>query len=291
MKKIFIWLVLIMASVCFGQRTNKSLTNVRVIDGSVVHTIQSGWVIGETENSADTQTDVLGLTEMTKGLLDTVIAANASNEEFISIFLIPSNWNAIRLRACGITNDATVTHQIYLGTLGDDVDCEFVYVAQLAWIIGQQQSIYDQITFTSGGVTIPRIGDKVTGNTSGETATVVALSALSSGAWADGDAAGTITYKSATGTFTNSETVTISRGGRNQTLNGFTHAASDLIDFEMAQSVTTTSKAWSGSLTTTSETDGDTVAEVEIDDGKGSDIMVVVTSATSVDTKLLITGY
>ena len=291
MKKLFIWmLVLCLTPVCMAQRTNKPLTDVRVIDGDVLHTIQSGWVIAESENSADTQTDALGVTERTKNRLDIVIAANAAQEEYISYFLLPPEWNNLQFRGCGITDDGTMVHQIYFGTLGDELDCEFVYAAQFSWIVGQQSSIYDQITFTDGGVSVPRIGDKVTGNTSGETAFIVAISALSSGAWADGDAAGTITYKSASGTFTNSETVTISRGGGNVTLNGFAHAASDLVDFEMAQSVTVTAKSWSAAFAATSNIDSDWVGEVEVDK-KGADIMVVVTTATTADSKLLVTGY
>jgi len=293
MKKIFMWLmVILLASTSFAQRTGKSLTKVRVVDGNVVHTIQSGWVIAESENSADTQTDALGVTERTKKRLDTVIAANANEEEFISIFLIPPEWNVMRGRGVGITDGDQFTHQLYLGTLDEDLDCEFTYTAQFLWTVGTQSSIYDQIGFTLGGAgneTVPRVGDNVTGNTSGETATIVSISALSSGAWADGDAAGTITYKSASGTFTGLETVTIARAGINLTTNGFTHANSDLIDFEMADTLTTTAKSWGGTITTTSPV-GNTNAEFEVD-VKGSNIAIVVTTATTSDSKLLLTGF
>lgn len=291
MKKIFIGLmILCMVPLCLGQRTSKSLTDVPQIDGSVLHTIQSGWAIAESENSGDTQTDALGVAELTKVRLDAVIAANASNEEFISYFLIPAKWNGMRFRAVGISDNGTVIHQIYFGRLGDDVDCEFTYVGQLSWVIGQQKSIYDQITFTSGGTVVPRVDDIVTGNTSGKTATIVAISDLSSGTWAAGTAAGTITYKSASGTFGSGETISIRRGTTNITLDGFTHAGSDLIDFELAHECTTTAKSWNSAWTTISPS-GEMVAEAKID-VLGSDIMVIVSTATvSADAKLLVTGY
>ena len=189
----------------------------------------------------------------------------------------------------GITDAATRTDQIYFGTLGRKLDCEVTHAAQFEWVVGTQQSIYSQITFTSGGTYVPSIGDKITGNTSGETAYIDSISALSSGTWAAGTAAGTITYTSASGTFTNSETITILRDNDNKTLDGYTHAASDVIHFELADTLTTTPKSWGSTWTTTSPAD-DTNAETEID-VKGADIMIVVTTVSSVDTKLIVKGY
>ena len=111
---------------------------------------------------------------------------------------------------------------------------------------------------------------------------------LTSGTWAAGTAAGTITYTSASGTFTNSETLSVKSGNAIQRTNGLTHAASDLIDFEMADTLTRTAKSWGATWTETTPADN-TNAETEVD-RKSADIMVIVTTASSVDTKLLING-
>jgi hypothetical protein len=201
--------------------------------------------------------------------------------------MLPSKWSRVRFRAIGIADNNTVTHQIYLGSLGGRKDTELAYSGQLAWTIGLQQSIYDQITFTSGGTYEPKPEETVTGNSSGETAVVVSV-LLSSGSWADGDAAGTITYKSASGTFTNSETISIVNPRGVTQANVLTHAASDLIDFELADGLAITAKTgiW---VTAVNPTD-DTNAEGEIS-VKGADYMVIVTTVATSDSKLLIKGY
>lgn len=280
MKKL---VFLIVAAVLVG---GASLTGVNNIDGDVLHTMQNAWLIAESENSGDTQTDALGVTERTKKIVDALIAANANEEDQISVLAIPPRWNAIRFRSIGITDGATVTHQIYLGALGRGLDCELTYAGQLAWTIGTQQSIYDQIAFTSGGSYEPKPGNIVTGNDSGKTAVVVSF-ILTSGAWVDSDAAGTITYKSASGAFTSGETIRIVNPRGETQANVLTHTSSDLIDFELADTLTVT--AATGTWSTVSPAD-DTNAEAEID-VKGADYMVIVTSATSVDSKLLIKGY
>ena len=256
--------------------------------GEPLETIQTVWQIAESETSASTQTDALGVTERTKKIVDALIAANANEEAQISIFQIPPKWNAVRFRGLGITDGGSVIHQIYLGTLGNGEDCELSYSAQLAWTLGTQQTIYDQIAFTSGGTNVPQVGDTVKGNTSGKTAVIVAISALSSGTWAGGDAAGTITYRSASGTFSNSETISILRSKRVIANNAYTHAASDLIDFEFADTLTITAKTgiWIAAVSPADNTN----AEAQIDI-KGADYMVIVTTTSSVDSKLLIKGF
>ena len=206
MRKILL-ILLILAMPCYA-----GTTNVGQIEGTILHSIQSPWVIAETENSGDTQTNALGTTERTKKIVDALIAANANEEIYISTYPLPSKWNGVRFRGIGITDGGTLTHQIYFGSLGGRADCELTHAGQLAWTIGPQQSIYDQITFTSGGTYVPQPGDTVTGNTNGETAVIVSISALSGGTWAGGDAAGTITYRSASGIFSSGETVKITRG-------------------------------------------------------------------------------
>ena len=282
MRKIF-FILFLLPALCFAQ----PIRSVHPVEGSVLHTIQTAWQIAESENSGDSQANALGVTERTKKIVDRLIAAAANNDDQMSIYILPSKWNALRFRAIGITDGGTLTHQIYFGTLGGEDDCELSYVGQLAWVTGTQTSIYDQITFTSGGTYEPKPGDVVTGNSSKKTAVVVST-VLSGGAWADGDAAGTITYRSASGTFTGSETVKIDSVGTLKT-DVLTHAASDLIDFELADTIVVTSKAWGSSWTSVSLVDN-TNAEAEIDK-KGADYMVIVTTTASADGKLLITGY
>jgi len=65
------------------------------------------------------------------------------------------------------------------------------------------------ISFTGGGTEQVEPGDTVTGATSGATGLVDSVS-LSTGAWADGDAAGTITMRRVSGTFQNGENLNIS---------------------------------------------------------------------------------
>lgn len=264
-----------------------SLTSVGHVEGTALHSIQSAWEIVDSTTSAGTEPTALAATERTKLLVDAAITAASSGDDEISVFRIPPKWNRIRLRALGITNNGTRVDEIYLGSLGGREDCELTYSGSLAWTVGLQTSIYDQITFTSGGTYVPKIGDKVTGNSSGETAVIVTISALTGGAWADGDAAGTITYRSATGAFTNSETLTIKRANRILSSNAFTHAASDLIDFELADGLVITAKT--GIWVTAVNPADDTNAEAEIE-VKGADYLVIVTSATSADSKLLIKG-
>jgi hypothetical protein len=267
-----------------------TITDVTRTEGTVLHSIQSEWEIADSTTSTGNEPNALLVTQRTKLLVDAIIAGGDPNDE-ISTYVLPAKWNAIRLRAIGITNDGSVTHDIYFGSLGNNADCELTYAGQLAWTIGTQTSIYDQITFTSGGPYEPQPGDVVTGNTSTETAVVVELSTLSGGTWAGGDAAGTITYKSASGAFTSTETVSITdRLNRSRSTDALTHAASDLIDFELADTLTATAKAWGSSWTSTSPADN-TNAEAEIDT-KGADFMVVATTGTlTADSKLLIKGF
>ena len=268
-----------------------STTSVGSVTGDVLHTIQAPWDIVDSTTSTGDEPVALATTERTLKLVQAAIAAAANGDDEISIYHIPAKWNALRFRAItvGVADTGTATHNIYFGTLGNDEDCELVHAGSLAWTAGDQDSTYHQITFTSGSYE-PEAGDLVTGNTSGKTARVVAVSALSSGTWAAGDAAGTITYRSKSGTFTNSETITIRRGPGITSANAFTHAASDLVQFELMDTVTATDKSWGSSWTTVSPAD-DTVAEAEIADRKSADILVILTSACNADTKLLMTGY
>ena len=284
MKKLVLILLALMALPCLA----RTVPAVGSVDGTILHTIQTKWQIADTTTSAGDEPTALAVTERTKLLVDAAITAAASGDDEISIFTLPSEWNSIRLRAVGITDSGTRTDQIYFGTLGGNLDCELTHAGQLAWVIGTQQSIYDQITFTLGGTYVPKPGDVVTGVTSGETAVVVST-VLSSGAWADADAAGTVTYKSASGTFTSSELISVVDYLGVTDPNIYVHAASDLVDFELADTVVVTAGAW-GSVWTATSPAANTTAEAEIDI-KGADFMVIVTTTSSVDSKLLVKGF
>ncbi len=287
MKKIL--LTLIMLGFFVG---GASLTSVSQIEGNTLHNIQSEWQIADSTTSAGGEPNALTVTERTKLLVDAAIAADVNSDGEISTFNIPSDWTTIKFRAMGISEGGTQTNQIYFGTLGGGLDCELNHAVQFAWVVGQQTSTYYQITFTLGGADgadyVPQPGDTVTGNASGETAIIVSV-LLSSGTFEDEDAAGTITYRSASGAFTSSETVSILRANKVLASNAYRHTASGLFAFEMADTLTTTAKSWNTSFTTKSPTD-ETIAEVSVPI-LGADYMVVITTTASVDGKLLIKGY
>ena len=271
-----------------------SLTSVSQVEGDALHTMQNAWLIVETENSGDTEANAWAVTERTRKISEALIVANAANETNISTFRIPPKWNGMRFRAAGTTNNGTATHLVYFGTLGGGLDCELTLAGTFDWVIGTQQAIYDQIAFTLGGADgaayVPQPGDTVTGNSSGKTAVIVSIAETAS-TWSAGTAAGTVTYRSATGTFTSAETVSIKRANTVLASNAYKHAASDLVDFELADTLVVTAAAWGSAWSVISPGDtSETVAEAEID-LKGSDYMSIITTATNADTKLLITGY
>jgi len=286
MKRLFFGLALCMViALCSARGT----VSVGSVTGDVLHTIQAPWIIADSTTSAGDEPAALSTSERTYKLVNAAIAAASSGNDEISIVTIPAKWNSLRFRALSIDNNTgTATHDLYFGTLGDDDDCELTYAGSLSWTAGDQDSTYHQITFISGSYE-PKAGDIATGTESGETANVVSVSALSSGTWAAGTAAGTITYRSKSGTFTNSETISITRAGGIASGNAYTHAASDLVVFELMDTLVLTEKAWGSAWSTVSPAD-DTLAEAEVD-RKNADILVVVTSACTADTKLLMTGY
>ena len=288
MKRFILTLTLLcMALPCMA----KSTTSVPTIEGGILHTIQSAWLIADSTTAAGTEPTALGVDERTKLVVDALIVADSSGDGEISVFPINSKWNTMRFRGMSVDDEDDIVHNIYLGTLGGAVDCELDLIGILTWDTGLQESIYSQIAFTSGGTYVPQIGDTVTGNSSGETAVIVDI-VESASTWSAGTAAGTITYRSKSGTFTNSETVSIAKANKVLSNNAYTHAASDVVDFLMAQSVVLSGqKTWTVGITwKIASPGGDAVADAEID-VKGADIMVVVTSTATVDSKLIVTGY
>lgn len=280
---VIVILLVLAVGVCHG--TDKVYSEMR--------TPQNKWQIIDATTSADNEVSDLAVTERTYTTIVAAIAAAASPSDGdgeISIFPIPDGWNGIRLRAIGITADGTATYQIYLGTLAlRGTDCEMVNAGQLAWVVGTQTSIYDQITFTSGGTYVPKPGDIVTGNSSGKTAVVVSTTRLG-GTWVGGNASGTITYRSASGTFTSSETVKIIDSQGVTRADVLTHAASDLVDFELADAVTVTAYCWTKSWGYASNPDTELVAEASLD-LMGADVLIAVCTTASADCKLLGKGF
>lgn len=292
MKKLIIPAVLIVVLITISQiavsQGPRPLIYAPDIKGSMLNTFQPGWKIADETTTAGTEPTALDKDdERTYKQVVALIAAASSGDDEISIFYIPASWNGLKFRSIAIANQGTVVNQIYFGTLGGSDDCDLTYAAQLTWTTGDQDSMYHQIAFTSGGTYEPRPGDTVTGNTSGETAIVVST-VLSGGAWADGDAAGTIHYRSETGTFTNSETVKIDSSGTLKS-NVLTHAASDLVQFEYADGLVIVAKAWSSTWLGKSPAD-DTLAEAKVD-RENADVVVIVTETCDADSKLLIAGY
>ena len=117
--------------------------------GEPLMTNQLPWVVVETCTSDGNEPSDLAVTERTyltvKAAIvaaggDTGTGVGSEGDAEIQIFPIPPWWNGGIFECIGISNNNSVTHQIYLGTLGDDSDCELVKVGQLAWTIGTQVS-------------------------------------------------------------------------------------------------------------------------------------------------------
>jgi len=97
------------------------------------------------------------------------------------------------------------------------------------------QTTVKKLAFTSGGTYEVQVGDTITGATSGETATVVGITKLTSGSWAGGDAAGSFYLQNQSGTFqsenlnvgANSNVATIAGDSTNSDLKGFWGAFTD----------------------------------------------------------------
>lgn len=117
-------------------------------------TNQVDWA-DKTFSVVDSNAIDLAVTERTWSTITAAIAADANNDGEIQYKRIPTEWNSIRFRCIGYSDNNSVTHQIYFGTLGGETNCEFVNAGQLAWTIGTQASITsgyefaDAVTVTS----------------------------------------------------------------------------------------------------------------------------------------------
>jgi hypothetical protein len=154
-KKLFILCVLVfIVGICFAANTSImpiDLAGERV-DPGAVQTARPEWVAIDASTSAGDEPTDLAVTERTYQTVKAAQIANVSGDGEIAIYDVPRGWNAIRLRAQGITDGGTYTVQIYAGTLGDGkrdtdytsastFDCELAYVGQLAWTVGTQGAV------------------------------------------------------------------------------------------------------------------------------------------------------
>lgn len=264
--------------------------NTRVDPGQV-HTKRNTWVIIDSTTSAGDEPNDLAVTERTYQL-----AKNASEggDAEISFYDVPRSWNGVRFRVIGITDGGTATYQIYLGTLGDGnldsgstgIDCDLAYAGQLAFVVGTQTSIYSQVAYTSGGTAVPVAGDTLTGATSDETAIFISDS-ISSGAYVDGDAAGTYTVRTQSGAFQSENLNLIGSDGVTRT--NVATIGADMVRFEMADAVTVTASDWTKAWSDKSP-GGERVAEASID-LMGADLIVAVPTTASADCKLIVKGF
>ncbi len=287
-------LILSFATISFGQGSQivvpYTVDHVRTDPGRL-HTDRNEWQIIDSTTSSGDEPNDLAVTERTYA---SVVAAAEGGDAEISIFDIPRSWNGIRLRALGITDGGTATYQIYLGTLGDGnldsgstgADCELAYVGQLAFIIGQQSSIYSQVAYTSGGTRTPVPGETFTGNTSGETAILISDS-ITSGTYADANAVGTYTVRTQTGTF-QSETLNLTTLSGGSITNVATISA-DMVRFELADTLTITESDWTADWASSSPV-GNRVAEGLLD-LNGADVLIAVATTITADSKLIGKGF
>ncbi len=68
------------------------------------------------------------------------VANSVSGYDKVAVTRIPASWNNVRFRSVAIAENATITYQIYLGTLGSGTDCTLAKFAQLAFVIGTASS-------------------------------------------------------------------------------------------------------------------------------------------------------
>lgn len=119
----------------------------QMVEPGQLHTAQDGWVTLATTASAGDEPTDLAADERTYSTVDAAITAAVGGDEKIVIYGDSgseirelTSWNHARFRCIGITNNATVTYQVYLGTLDGGTNCNLAYAGQLAFTLGQQAS-------------------------------------------------------------------------------------------------------------------------------------------------------
>ena len=104
------------------------------------NTAREAWVTLATTASAGDEPNDLAVGERTYA---TATAAAEGGDSKIETYSLNAKyaWNYVRFRCIGITDNQTVTYQIYLGTLSPGgTDCALVKAGQLAFTVGLQAS-------------------------------------------------------------------------------------------------------------------------------------------------------
>lgn len=115
-------------------------------------TDQKAWNVIATVASTGDEPNDLAVGERT---YLTAKALAKGGDSKITIVKLPLSWNYVRFRCIGISDNNTVTFQVYSGSLGAGTDCELVKMGQLAFTIGTQVSttatyeMADTLTLTS----------------------------------------------------------------------------------------------------------------------------------------------
>lgn len=162
-KKLSIILIVFLAAVtaCWAIEGiyHYNISGDKVQPGQI-HTTQSNWVQIDSTSSTGDEPNDLAVGERTYA---TVAAAAEGGDDEISIYGDAATeideidgWNAVRFRCIGITNNQSVTYQIYVGAMEPgDTDCNLAKVGQLAFTVGQQVSststyeLADAVTITT----------------------------------------------------------------------------------------------------------------------------------------------
>jgi hypothetical protein len=150
-KKIIVWVLMLV----FGIFCAAAVKNMFKLE-----TTQQEWIVVETCTSDGNEPSDLAVGErtwLTISAISTSLESGGGSEGDAEIEAkrIAPAWNMLRFRCIGISDNNSVTHQIYFGTLKGNNDCEFVKAGQLAWTIGTQASatsgyeMADTLTVTS----------------------------------------------------------------------------------------------------------------------------------------------
>lgn len=112
----------------------------QMVNPGQLHTAREAWIVLDATTSTGDEPNDLAVGERT--YLTLAAAAEGGDDEIATLSLVPyQDWSFARFRCIGITNDQTVTYQIYLGSLSPGgTDCALVKAGQLAFTIGQQVS-------------------------------------------------------------------------------------------------------------------------------------------------------
>src|SRR3990172_3454872 len=114
----------------------------RMVNPGQLHTERTVWAVLTATASAGEEPNDLAVTERTY-LTITTAAEGGDGKIAVYDLRTPARlvWNRVRFHCIGISDNNSITYQIYLGTLGaGGTNCAFVKSAQLAFTIGTQAS-------------------------------------------------------------------------------------------------------------------------------------------------------